>query len=406
MSRRLCQAALHARAESSKLPAMNGSDGSPSVDLSSERDEIDWIDGEMLRLLKQRVGVALRVGEKKKAVGLPLHDPARERAIYEKLRAANRALNSELPDAAITAIFREVISACRNAEHALTVAFLGPSGTNTQEAAVRYFGSAFTPLPCATPVEICHAVARGARPQGSEGEAAASEVAAGADYGVLAIENSIHGIVSPTLDLLAHSPLAIIAEIELSIHHCLLSNTELGQVSVVYSHEQALAQCREWLSAHLPGATLVPVTSTARGAQMASQEANAAAIAPALAANIYGLQIAASNIEDIAGNKTRFFVVGAPDKAPAPSGRDKTSLTFFAPHKPGALVQVLEVFRAHGINISMIQSRPSRQEAWTYAFFADVQGHQKDDSMQAALEELREHTVSVKIMGSYPEASS
>ena len=376
------------------------------IDLSGERDEIDWIDSEMLRLLKQRVGVALRVGEKKKAVGLPLHDPARERAIYEKLRAANRALNSELPDAAITAIFREVISACRNAEHALTVAFLGPSGTNTQEAAVRYFGSAFTPLPCATPVEICHAVARGARPQGSEGEASgASEIAAGADYGVLAIENSIHGIVSPTLDLLAHSPLAIIAEIELSIHHCLLSNTELGQVAVVYSHEQALAQCREWLSAHLPHATLVPVTSTARGAQMASQEENAAAIAPALAANIYGLQIAASNIEDIAGNKTRFFVVGATDKAPAPSGRDKTSLTFFAPHKPGALVQVLEVFRSHGINISMIQSRPSRQEAWTYAFFADVQGHQKDNSMLAALDELREHTVSVKIMGSYPEAS-
>ncbi len=384
------------------------------IDLSGERDEIDWIDSEMLRLLKQRVDAALRVGEKKKAAGLPLHDPARERAIYEKLRAANRALSSELPDAAITAIFREVISACRNAEHALTVAFLGPSGTNTQEAAVRYFGSAFSPLPCATPIEICHAVARGARSESAstataeaataEAASVASSVAAGADYGVLAIENSIHGIVSPTLDLLAHSPLSIIAEIELSIHHCLLSNTELGQIAVVYSHEQALAQCREWLAAHLPGATLVPVTSTARGAQMASAEANAAAIAPALSANIYGLQIAASNIEDIAGNKTRFFVVGASDKAPQPSGRDKTSLTFFTPHKPGALVQVLEVFRAHGINISMIQSRPSRQQAWTYAFFADVQGHQQDASMKAALDELKGHTVSVKIMGSYPEA--
>lgn len=375
------------------------------IDLSGERDEIDWIDNEMLRLLKQRVGVALRVGEKKKAAGLPLHDPARERAIYEKLREANRALNSELPGAAITAIFREVISACRNAEHALTVAFLGPSGTNTQEAAVRYFGSAFTPLPCATPTEICHAVARGARPEGSAEPSDASDVAAGADYGVLAIENSIHGIVSPNLDLLAQTPLSIIAEIELPIHHCLLSNTELGQISTVYSHEQGLAQCRAWLAAHLPGAALVPVTSTARGAQMASTEASSAAVAPALAANIYGLQIVASNIEDIAGNKTRFFVVGAPDKAPAPSGRDKTSLTFFAPHKPGALVQVLEVFRSHGINISMIQSRPSRQEAWTYAFFADVQGHQKDDSMQSAIEELKGHTVSVKIMGSYPEAS-
>jgi chorismate mutase/prephenate dehydratase len=386
---------------------MNGSGG--SVDLSGERDEIDWVDSEILRLLKQRCAAALRVGEKKKAAGLPLHDPTRERAIYEKLRAANRAIHSDLPDAAITAIFREVISACRNAEHALTVAFLGPSGTNTQEAAVRYFGSAFTPLPCATPDEICHAVARGARHELVAEEGASTSngpLASGADYGVLAIENSIHGIVSPTLDLLTHSPLSIIAEIELSIHHCLLSNTELGQIATVYSHEQALAQCRAWLSAHLPGATLVPVTSTARGAQMASVEPNAAAIAPALAANIYGLQIAASNIEDIAGNKTRFFVIGAPDKAPQPSGRDKTSLTFFAPHKPGALVQVLEVFRAHGINISMIQSRPSRQEAWTYAFFADVQAHQNDAAMQAALSALNEHTVSVKIMGSYPEASN
>jgi chorismate mutase len=141
---------------------MNGSGSGSGIDLSGEREEIDWIDNEILRLLKRRVGVALRVGEKKKAVGLPLHDPARERFIYEKLRAANREINSELPDAAITAIFREVISACRNAEHPHSVAFLGPSGTNTQEAAVRYFGSAFTPLPCATPIEICHAVARGA----------------------------------------------------------------------------------------------------------------------------------------------------------------------------------------------------------------------------------------------------
>ena len=377
--------------------------------LSQERAEIDWIDAEILGLLSRRVQCALRVGSKKTALGLPLHDPSRERSIYETLRAKNRAIGSELPDVAINAIYREIISACRNAEHAMTVAFLGPSGTNTQEAAVQFFGSAFTPLPCATPDEVCAAVERGSARQngatgGNAGESDESKVLWGADYGVLAIENSIHGIVSPTLDLLAHTSLTICAEIELPIHHCLLSNTELGQITTIYSHEQALAQCRNWIAAHLPGAALVPVTSTARGAAMATQEVGAAAVSSALAANLYGLQIMASHIEDLSGNKTRFFVVGEANKAPRSSGRDKTSLSFFTPHKPGALMEVLAVLQRHNINIAMIQSRPSRQAAWTYNFFADLQAHRDDANLQAALEELRNHTVSVKILGSYPEA--
>lgn len=361
--------------------------------LSQERAEIDWIDEEILRLLSRRVQAALRVGEKKKTLGLPFHDPSRERFIYERLRAKNAAIGSALPDVAVHAIYREIISACRNAEHPTSVAFLGPSGTNTQEAAVQHFGSAFTPIPCGTPDEVCAAVARGAR----------SDNASGADYGVIAIENSIQGIVSSNLDLLANSPLTICAEIELLIHHCLLSNTEMGRITTVYSHEQGIAQCRQWLSAHLPGAALVPVTSTARGAEMATREPGAAAISSALAANIYGLQIVASNIEDLAGNKTRFFVIGDAAKAPKASGRDKTSLTFLTPHKPGALVEVLGVLQNHSINIAMIQSRPNRQQAWEYRFFADVQAHRDDANLQAALLDLREHTISVKIMGSYPE---
>lgn len=372
-------------------------------DLAQERHEIDRIDSEILHLLESRVQCALSVGEKKKACGVPLHDPTRERAIYEKLRARHRDQHGTLPDVAITAIFREIISACRNAEHPLTVAFLGPSGTNTQEAAARYFGSAFTPLPCTTPDEVCRVVARGAQ-RHDENSDDQSAILGGADYGVLAIENSIHGIVSPTLDLLAHSPLTVVAEIELPIHHCLISGSALDSITTIYSHEQALAQCREWLNAHLPNVTRIPVTSTARGAQMAREEEGAASISAALAANIYGLQIIASNIEDMAGNKTRFFVVGESDKAPRASGRDKTSLSFLTPHQPGALVGVLEVFRRHEINISMIQSRPSRQQAWTYNFFADLQAHRDDANLQAALEELREHTVSIKFIGSYPEA--
>jgi len=360
-------------------------------DLSAERARIDAIDTEILRLLNRRVECALRVGDMKKALGRPLHDPARERSIYERLRALNVEAGGVMPDPAVNAIYREIISACRNAEHPTTVAFLGPSGTNTQEAAVQYFGSAFTPLPCGTPDEVCNATLRGAR-------------SGGADYGVLAIENSIHGIVSPTLDLLANSPLTICAEIQVLIHHCLLSNVELGSITTIYSHEQALAQCRNWLTSHLPGATLVPVTSTARGAEMATREPHAAAIGSALAANIYGLQIVASDIEDLANNKTRFFVIGTDTCAPPSSGRDKTSISFLVPHKPGALVEVLGVFQRHGVNLSMIQSRPSRQQAWEYRFFADLQAHRDDATLQAALQELQEHTVSYKIIGSYREA--
>lgn len=364
--------------------------------LASERELIDAIDTQILRLLSDRVECALRVGNLKREMGLPLHDPARERLIYERLRALNTETAGRLPAVAITAIYREIISACRNAEHPTRVAFLGPAGTNTQEAAVQYFGSAFTPLPCSTPDEVCAAVARGVRSNDALGS--------GADYGVLAIENSLQGIVSANLDLLANSALTICAEIELVIRHCLLSNTALGQITTVYSHEQGLAQCRNWLNSHLTGAVLVPVTSTARGAEMATQEPGAAAISSAIAANIYGLQIVASHIEDLANNKTRFFVVAADPPPCLPTGRDKTSLAFQVPHKPGALVDVLGVFQRHGINLSMIQSRPSRQAAWEYRFFADLQAHQDDPALQSALKQLQEHTVSVKILGSYPEA--
>lgn len=364
---------------------MNSND--MTADLSQWRDQIDALDTQLLNLLQKRALCALEVGEIKKRNGWPLHDPSREKLIYETLRQKQRDLDGALPPEAITAIFREIISACRAAEHPVKVAFLGPAGTNTQEAAMQFFGSAIEAIPCATPEEACHEVASG-----------------NAGYAVIAIENSINGLVVANLDILAHTNLTICAEIELSIHHCLLSNSELGRVRTVYSHEQGIAQCKSWILAHVPGASLVPVTSTARGAEMASREEGAAAIGSALAANIYGLQIAASNIEDISGNKTRFFVVSAKDKAPAPSGRDKTSLTFLTSHRPGALVDVLGVFASHGVNISMIQSRPSRQQAWEYRFFADVSGHAEDEELKAALESLKSHTVSYKIIGSYPEA--
>jgi len=357
-------------------------------DLSEWRTKIDAIDEELLRLLQSRVECALAVGKIKTARGLPLFDPAREKFIYEKLTARQTAMKGDLPATAITAIFREIISACRNAEHPVRVAFLGPAGTNTQEAALSHFGSAVEGYPCATPEEACRSVVMG-----------------DADYAVIAIENSIHGLVASNLDLLATSSLSICAEVSLPIHHCLLSNSTLEQIHVVYSHEHALAQCRNWLNAHLPGAALIPITSTSRGAQMAAEETGAAAISSALAADLYKVAIVAPNIEDIAGNKTRFFVVGGADKAPKPSGRDKTSLAFLTPHRPGALVEVLGVLSRGGVNLQMIQSRPSRQRAWEYRFFADIQGHQADEKLGAALEELRRHTVSYQVLGSYPEAA-
>jgi chorismate mutase/prephenate dehydratase len=362
-----------------------------SLVLKEERARIDAIDDEIVRLLNERVSWALKVGAKKDELGLPLHDPARERLIFERLLAKNTAHGSALDDIAVTAIYREIISACRNAEGATRVAFLGPAGTNTQEAANQYFGSTFSPLPCTTPDEICAQVVRGA-------------TSGGAHYGVLAIENSIEGVVTPNLDLLANNDLTICAEIELLIHQCLLSNEPIERIEKIYSHPHAIAQCRSWLRAHVPAAALVPVSSTARGAEMAASEEGTAAIGTALAGNLYNVSLAAAGIEDIAGNKTRFFVIGPQSSAPAPSGRDKTSLAFQVPHQPGALVDVLGVFTRHGINLSMIQSRPSRQRAWEYRFFADLQAHREDESLRSALEDLKSHTISVKLLGSYPEA--
>ena len=376
-------------------------------ELAPERARIDAIDDEVLRLLNERVTHALQVGAKKEKLGLPFHDPSRERLIYERLRDKNANHGAHLPDIAVTAIFREIISACRNAEGALRVAFLGPSGTNTQEAAVQYFGSAFSALPCATPKDVCEAVLRGQRSRNST-SSTRSSVATGdaADYGVIAIENSIEGVVSSNLDLLADLNLTICAEVELNIHHALMSNVDLGRITTVYSHPHALAQCRNWLLSHLPDANLVPVSSTARGAEMASQENGAAAIGAAIAADVYGLQIVASDIEDLSNNKTRFFVVAPIDKAPSASGRDKTSMAFLVPHTPGALVRVLDVLQRHAINLSMIQSRPSRQANWEYRFFADLQAHRDEEKLQNALKELESHTISVKILGSYAEAAN
>lgn len=359
--------------------------------LKTERERIDAIDDDIVRLLNERVKWALKVGAKKEELGLPLHDPARERLIFERLQAKNVAQAGALDEIAITAIYREIISACRNAEGATRVAFLGPAGTNTQEAANQYFGSTFSPIPCVTPDEIAAQVVRG-------------PAAGGAHYGVLAIENTIEGVVTPNLDLLANNDLTICAEIELLIHQCLLSNEPIERIERIYSHPHAIAQCRSWLRAHVPGAALVPVSSTARGAEMAAEEEGAAAIATALAGNLYNVAMAAAGIEDVAGNKTRFLVIGPQSAAPAASGRDKTSLAFQVPHQPGALVEVLGVFTGHGINLSMIQSRPSRQAAWEYRFFADLQAHREDENLKTALEELKNHTISVKILGSYPEA--
>ena len=351
------------------------------------RDRIDAIDSEILSLLARRVECALEIGEIKRTINKPFFDPSRERQVFERLLKRNQEIASKLSDKNINVIYREIISACRNAEHPLRVAFLGPAGTNTQQAAVSYFGSAFEALPCGTVEEVCREVGREA------------------DYGVLAIENSTHGIVAPTLDLLADHDLTICAEIALPIHFSLLSQSALENIDTVYSHEQGLAQCRNWLSSHLPTAALVPVTSTARGAQLAAEEKTSAAIANSLAAEIYQLQNIAENIEDLATNKTRFFVVGTLDKAPTASGKDKTSLTFLVPHRPGALLEILGCFSKHNINLSMIESRPTRQQMWEYRFFADVQAHGSDPKLQAALDELKQHTVSFKILGSYPESS-
>lgn len=354
----------------------------PEPNLDSLRANIDQLDDQLVRLLNDRARCAQAIGKAKADGGLSAYAPERERQLIERLVRANQG---PLPEASLRLIYKEVMSASLALESPLEVAFLGPEATFTHEATKRHFGLSARLSARPSIAEIFADVERGR-----------------CDYGVVPIENSTEGVVSHTLDSFMQSELRICAEVLLQVSHHLLNRTgKLGGVTKVYSHPQALAQCRGWLAANLPGVPLVDVSSTARAAQLAAEDSTAAAVASDLAASLYGLQIAASNLEDLRGNVTRFLVVGR-DEA-APTATDRTSIMFALKDEPGILYRALASFASAQINMSRIESRPSRRRAWEYLFFIDIDGHHREAHVAEAVKALHATCEFMKVLGSYPQ---
>jgi chorismate mutase/prephenate dehydratase len=349
------------------------------------RDAIDGVDRQLLELLNQRANLAHEVGELKKVEGSAVFRPEREAAVINKLQTIN---TGRLLPHSIGHIWREVMSACRSLEAAQRVAFLGPAGTFSQEAALSFFGSSIHEIPCASLDEVFHATAAGS-----------------ADFGVVPLENSTEGVITRSLDLLLTTPAHIIGEISLLIRHNLLrSSDSLEGIEVVAAHPQALAQCQAWLNDQLPHAERHAVSSNSEGARLATEHPNWAAIASLRAGSQYGLHVAAQAIQDEAHNRTRFGVICLPQtlQAPAASGKDCTSLVVSVPNRPGAVHDLLDPLKRHGVSMTRFESRPARSVQWEYFFYIDLAGHPSEPALAAALDDLHALCGFFKVLGTFP----
>lgn len=353
------------------------------TDIDGLRTRIDAVDESILGLLSRRASLVKQVGGIKVKTGQEFYIPHREKKIIANLQKKNTGL---LPPEAIEAIYREILNACRSLETRLKVAFFGPEGTYTHQAALRNFGASAAYLAAPAISDVFAAVEKGR-----------------ADFGVVPIENSTEGVVNHTLDMFIESDLVICAEISMGIEHYLLSvSGEKKKITKVYSHPQALAQCRKWLSVNLPNIPVIETSSTSEAVRRAAREPDAAAVASRAAAELYGLDTVERNIEDIRENVTRFLVIGR--SCAEPSGMDKTSIMFSIKDKVGALHDILLSFKKHRINLTKIESRPTKKKAWEYIFFVDFLGHLNEPRVQAMLAAVEKHCVFVKVLGSYPRA--
>jgi chorismate mutase / prephenate dehydratase len=361
----------------------------PDDDLAALRVAIDAIDDRLLELLNDRGRLAARVAETKQLVGRPFYVPLRERAIVDRLQAHNPG---PFPSSAIRPVFQEIISACLSLEGGPRVAFLGPEGTFTHHAVKRHFGASAPALPCGSIQAVFTEVERGA-----------------ADFGVVPVENSSEGVVSHTLDSFVDSSLEIHGEVAVAVDHCLVARTGVGEAQIerVYSHPQALAQCRGWLARNLPRAQLVETSSTADAAHRAAEDPSGAAVCMELAARLAGLAVLRQSLQDAAHNVTRFLVLGrgdSPWREPAPNpADDRTTVLLVLGSRPGDLFEALRPLSEAGINLTKIESRPSRRQAWQYVFFLDLEGHRADPHIAHALERLAEGRL-VRVLGSYRKA--
>lgn len=351
------------------------------MSLKDIRRKIDLTDKEILKSLNKRASLILSIAKIKKKKDLPIYTPSREKEVYEKLRALNKG---PIEDKSLKAIYREIMSSALNLEKPMKVTYLGPKATFTQMAAIQKFGESVDYIECKSISDVFTEVERGR-----------------ADYGVVPIENSIEGAVNHTLDMFIESELRICSEIYLPIrHHFLSKHKKLSSIKKVYSHQQVFAQCRMWLEKNLPNAKLISCASTTDAAWYAKFGKGSAAIASKLAAEEYRLRILARSIEDSSHNVTRFLIIG--EQEANPSKDDKTSIVFSLKDKVGVLHDALVPFKKNGINLTKIESRPSKRRAWKYYFFVDLEGHIKMKKVQQALKKLEKTCKFFKILGSYP----
>jgi len=352
------------------------------MSLGAHRKRIDEIDAELVRLLNERTRHALEIGKLKTKGNAEIYVPVREKEVFDRVTCRNQG---PLPDASLRAIYREIMSASISLERDLNVAYMGPAATFTHLAAQSRFGSSVCYLPFSDVREVFVAVEKRV-----------------ADYGVVPIENSTEGSVNPTLDELINTPLKIYAEICLPISHHFMSSGSWRQVQRIYSHPQVFGQCKRWLVEHVSNAEQIPASSTARAAELAVREEGSAAIASSLAADLHGLVILEKDIQDEAGNMTRFLVLST--SVGQATGSDKTSVVFKVQHKVGALFHALSSLQKADLNLTKIESRPSRLKAWEYWFFVDLEGHIEEKRVAAALTELAQHCDALTVLGSYPAA--
>jgi chorismate mutase/prephenate dehydratase len=348
------------------------------------RDRIDALDTQIQELISERARCAQEtVKSKSRERTDNYYSPEREAQVLRRVVERNKG---PLPDEEVVRLFREVMSACLALESPMTIAFLGPEGTFTQEAALKHFGGSVETLPLGAIAEVFREVESG-----------------NAHFGVVPVENSTEGVVNHTLDMFMTSSLKICGEVALRVHHHLMGlGQDCKKAKQVVSHQQSLAQCREWLGTNLAGIERVSVNSNAEAARVASEDPNCVAIAGDSAAKIYKLNILASKIEDKPDNTTRFLIIG--EHETSPSGVDKTSLLLSGQNKPGVLHALLNPLAQHNINMTRIESRPSGQTVWDYVFFVDIDGHVDDEIVQKALIELNKVADFVKCLGSYPKA--
>ncbi len=356
-----------------------------NASLADLRLQIDALDRQLLALLNQRAQVAQEVGEVKKREGTPFFRPDRVAQVIEQIQKSNKG---PLKNEHVEAVWREIMSACLALEAPIRVAYLGPVGTFSEQAALQFFGASIEHVPCISIDEVFRATAAGS-----------------ASYGVVPVENSTEGVVSRSLDLFLNSPLHIVGEVSLMVRHNLLRLSDsLENIEVVLAHPQALAQCQGWLTTHLPHVERRAASSNAEGARLATTNPAWAGIAGDRAATQFGLHTAAHAIQDDAFNRTRFAVVCLPQTLPPPppSGKDCVSLVVSVPNRPGAVHDILVPLKTHGVSMTRFESRPARSGQWEYYFYIDLQGHPSQPAVQAALADLQQLCAFYKVLGTYP----